>query len=415
MAKQLLSNPTYVESPFVIVKIGKYTFGQCKKAGKGNPTSLNVTYPNYMYSISATKVNGTVNTYTITMKYQIQAGDDPNKLEKVFSSISDTRKIIISYGDWNSPTFIYKEEEAIISKITSNTDFANGCITYVINCVSQAQSLRSTTYNFERKVAKPSDVIKRLFTCNTYRLKEIFYGMKDASVDINTLIDGDDKTVEIEAKSNINILDYLVYLVQCMTPLGINSTISGVSYKLSIFDDITGTLNGPYITIRKCDATRNNVDSYDTFEVDVGFPTDNFVTAFTLKNDEQWSILYKYSEQAVAENYTYTIDDTGNVITSLTPSMAKKTTTMNPTQAFKNWWNDMTSFPISATMTLKGLLRPTMLMSYVRINVLFYGQKHISSGLYVINKEEINVDSNGYKTTLSLTRVAGDSTNNKSN
>ncbi len=409
MALQLLSNPTYVESPFVIVKIGKYTFGKSNKQRSYNPSSLNITYPNYMYSINATKVNGTVNTYSITMKYQIQAGDDPNKLEKVFSSISDTRKITISYGDWNSPTFIYKQEEAIISKITSNTDFANGCITYVIQCVSEAQSLRSTTYSFPRSFEKPSDVIKRLFNNKVYGLTEIFYGMKNLSdIDTYSLIAGDDRPVEIEAKSNINILDYLIYLVQCMSPLGTNETISGVTYKLSIFDDITGILQGPYITIKRYDATRNLVDSYDTFEVDVGYPTNNFVTNFTLKNDEQWSILYKYSEKSVAENYVYTINDSGDVVTSLSPSMTKNSDTMKSTQAFKNWWNNMTAFPISATMTLKGLLRPTMLMSYVRVNVLFYGQKHISSGLYVINKEETTVDNNGYKTTLSLVRVAGD-------
>lgn len=49
-----------------------------------------------------------------------------------------------------------------------------------------------------------------------------------------------------------------------------------------------------------------------------------------------------------------------------------------------------------------------MLMSYVRVNSFFYGHKHVSSGLYVITKEVDEVTGEGYRTTLSLTRIAGD-------
>ena len=39
----------------------------------------------------------------------------------------------------------------------------------------------------------------------------------------------------------------------------------------------------------------------------------------------------------------------------------------------------MTEFPITATLTLKGLTRPSILMTYVKLNVWFAGgQKHIS-------------------------------------
>ena len=57
---------------------------------------------------------------------------------------------------------------------------------------------------------------------------------------------------------------------------------------------------------------------------------------------------------------------------------------------------------------IKGLIRPVMLMTYLRVNAMFYGQKHISSGLYIITKQEDTVDKAGYRTTLSLMRVAGD-------
>lgn len=68
----------------------------------------------------------------------------------------------------------------------------------------------------------------------------------------------------------------------------------------------------------------------------------------------------------------------------------------------------MTQFPITASLTIKGLLRPAMLMTYVRINSMFYGQRHVSSGLYVITKQEDIVDSSGYRTVLTLLRVTGD-------
>ena len=49
-----------------------------------------------------------------------------------------------------------------------------------------------------------------------------------------------------------------------------------------------------------------------------------------------------------------------------------------------------------------------MLMTYVRINCFFYGQKYIASGLYIITKQEDLIDGSGYRTTLTLTRIAGD-------
>ena len=67
----------------------------------------------------------------------------------------------------------------------------------------------------------------------------------------------------------------------------------------------------------------------------------------------------------------------------------------------------MTEFPISATLVIKGLIRPALLMTHLRVNTYFYGKKHISSGLYIITKQEDRIDGSGYRTILSLTRIAG--------
>lgn len=69
----------------------------------------------------------------------------------------------------------------------------------------------------------------------------------------------------------------------------------------------------------------------------------------------------------------------------------------------------MTQFPIQATLTIQGLLRPSTLMSYVKVNVYFYSHKHVSSGLYIITKQVDDIGDSGYKTTLSLTRIGADS------
>lgn len=72
------------------------------------------------------------------------------------------------------------------------------------------------------------------------------------------------------------------------------------------------------------------------------------------------------------------------------------------------YWTKLTEYPISGSITLKGLLRPAILMSHVRLNVYFFGRKHIYSGLYIVTKQVDKVDASGYRTTLNITRIKGD-------
>ena len=129
---QLISGQNRVQSPFIILQIGKYTFGSCEKGSLGSRfnTQLNVTYPNFMKSIKIVKVNGAINTYTINLVYGISQFDDPNLLEKVFGTISGTREIKISYGDWNTPNYIYKEEDAILTNVKTSVNMQSGQISY---------------------------------------------------------------------------------------------------------------------------------------------------------------------------------------------------------------------------------------------------------------------------------------------
>ena len=69
------------------------------------------------------------------------------------------------------------------------------------------------------------------------------------------------------------------------------------------------------------------------------------------------------------------------------PAISNNTQEYRTTEKDAMWWSSVTQFPIKATLTLKGLLKAATLMSYVKINTYFYGQKHLSSGLYIINKQ----------------------------
>ena len=183
MAIELLSTTSLVETPIIIVNIGGITLGMYSKEVKnviqGNAVyrSIITQYPNFMESLNVTKINGALNTYTLVMRYAITQFDDPNLLEKVFSKAKQTRAITLSYGDLSLPSYIYKEEEAIISDIKSQVDISSSTITYTLQCVSKALSLNAGVFTFPKKRAKPSDEIKKILYNNNYRLLEIFPGM----------------------------------------------------------------------------------------------------------------------------------------------------------------------------------------------------------------------------------------------
>ena len=408
-SSSLVSAQNRVESPFIIVKIGNYTFGNCSDMSSRNKlnTVMNVTFPNFMYSLNIVKVNGSVNTYTIRMEYAITEVDDPNLLEKVFSSVSSTRELTLTYGDWNMPSYIYKEEVALITKISSNVDFQNSKIIYTISCVSSSLALRAGNKSFNARVDKPSDVIKELLRDESTGLSQVFSGMKNNSkVALSNLIAGDDKKVRIEAKSSINVLDYVAYLVSCMESQNYSQgAIKDANYFFAVYDEY----GGPYFKIIKVQPNSSeNKISYSTYEVDVGYPSGSYVTSFSVNSDNTWSILYDYSTDIQLPQYRYSIDNSGSVVTIESPSITTSSKYLRTTASDKTWWTQMTKFPISAKIQLKGLLRPTLLMSYLKVNTYFYGHKHVSSGLYIITKQEDTIDSSGYRTSLSLTRISGD-------
>lgn len=421
-SNNLLSYPSLVEAPYIIVKIGDYSFGQYTE--KRSAGKLYKTYPNYITSLNVVKINGQVNVYTIRMLYQVQYMDDPNFLDKIFSSVG-YGKIKISYGDFASPSFVYKEEEAIITKVTTNVDFSNSKIEYTISCTSSALSAQGTNYQFQRYAKeKPSNVIKQmLLRAKYYHLDNIFPGItgENLNKNFNKFIATDDLAVEIPAQQYMDPISYINYLVTCMVPQEdtVSAATRSATYFMTIHDDSYADysdVGGTYFKVTKILSTYKTLPTFNTYNVDVGYPGgdhpgENLVMNFQLKDDNSWALLYDYSQsdiQGAQSNYSYSINNQGQAIQTYSPNITLNAIHGKTTPAMKSWWTRMTEFPISATLTIKGLVRAAMLMTYLRVNTYFYGKKHVSSGLYVITRQEDQIDGSGYRTTLSLTRIAGE-------
>lgn len=413
----LLSTTSRVEAPFIRVKLGDYTFGvyEEKQTGIGNNglyKNISTKYPNFVQSLQIKKINGTVNQYTLNISYPVAYENDPNFFEKIFSSISQTRLINIDYGDFSLPEYIYRDEEAIITNVTTSFDMRSSVINYTIEATSTASLTLSGCYSFGNVSAKPSDEIKRVLYNTEYHLTDVFVGMKDrALVEQQGLIASDDKIVHIPTCTNMSVLDYIALLVSYMTPAGSPGTNGKKSnvYSLTTYEDTTGVYGGPYFKVQKIQSSTNVLNKLCTYEIDIGYPTSNIVTSFSLKNNSQWSIYYDYNHSLSSSDYIKRINDKGELEYEYSPLITGVKYDLN--EADKSWWTKVTEFPIQATIDIRGLLKPAILMNYVKLNVWFHGHKHVSSGYYIITSQVDTVDAGGYRTKLELTRVAPDESN----
>lgn len=410
----LFASTSYVETPFIIATIGGYSFGVYNAETKNiinkikEIPSILINYPNFVDSLVVKKINGALNTYTLKLTYAITKGDDPNLIDKVLSKAKNDRTIKLSYGDLSIPTFIYKEEEAFITQVKNTIDVNNSSITYILSCTSKALNLNTGNLSFKKAHMKPSDRIKEILYSGTYGLLDIFYGMRNRDVVLRrNLIASDDIAVDIEAKTNVSIIDYLKYLVSCMTSIEDSSrnVVNKRKYLLMVYDDVSSNYNGPYFSVTKIDTTANERNNSDIYEVNIGYPGQNIVTNFSVNDDETYSLLYDFSESINQSKYEYRINNNGEIESFYSPNITNSDVLYKTTAAERNWWTQVTQFPISATLTIKGLLKPVILMTYIKINVWFYGRKHISSGVYMITEQEDTINSSGYRTRLSLTRV----------
>ena len=419
----LLGSTSRIETPFIKVTIGAYTFGIYNRTESeinenGFYREARIEYPNYLKQLSVKKINGQVNTYNLQLTYPIRAGDDPNFFEKVFSSVSRSRKIIFSYGDVSLPQYIYKDEEAIINKVSTSFNIEGSTISYNVEAVSSAALGKSGVIRWEEypNGKKPSDLIKKCLYDKTTGLLDLFYGMADrTAVEMLGLIPGNDKAVPILSQT-MSPLDYIKYLVGCMEPSGTvnNQVVQKDFYVLTIHDEVIGEttvnavtehLGGPYF---KIDRVNTAIEKADAYDLDIGYPTHNIVTSFSVNNNENYSIYFDWQSKINPSEYKSVLNSDGQWEEVYSPAFSSANQIYTTTTEDKVWWTKATQYPIKATVTIKGLLRPATLMEYVNLNVYFFGAKHLSSGLYIVTQQEDNIGENtGYRTTLSLTRVKG--------
>jgi hypothetical protein len=419
--RSLISSAARVQAPWIKVSIGNYTFGVFSKKRAETKDDegfyyTEVQYPNYVQRLEIIKINGQVNQYTLSLTYPVTQTSDPNFIEKVLSSVSKTRKIIFSYGDMSMPAYIYKNEEAIITKVRQNFNIKSGGeISYTINAVSSAALSSGGSWTFQGRKAKPSEVIKQLVKDTKYGLKNLFTGMNNANID--RLIAGDDKEVTLDAKRNISPIDYISYLVSCMVPASFVTSQWAATdiYILTMHDDATYDqraasdleIRGSYFKVERISYKTNQADA---FQIDIGFGnTGTIVTEFSITDDENYALLYEYNEQLDTNPYVTRIDNNGQPYTVYAPTVTSKNDRFITRPEDITWWTKMTKYPIKASITVQGLLRPAILMSYVRLNVIYPGgRKHISSGLYIVTQQRDVIDGQGYRTTLTLAKIAGD-------
>jgi hypothetical protein len=419
----LLSSTARVQAPWVKVSIGNYTFGVFSKTESRQKdengfyyTQANVQYPNYIQRLEITKINGQVNQYTLSLIYPVTQTSDPNFFEKVLSSVSKTRKIVFSYGDMSMPSYIYRNEEAIITKVKQNFNIKGGGeITYTINAVSSAALSSGGSWTFSGRKAKPSDIIKQVVKDTKYGLRNLFTGMNASNIDM--LIAGDDKEVTLGPKRNISPIDYISYLVSCMIPASFTTPQWAATdiYILTMYDDTTYDQNitadlgisGSYFKVERVSYKTNQSDA---FQIDIGFGnTGTIVTDFSVTDDENYSLLYEYNANLDTDPYVTRIGDDGQTYSVYAPTVTSKNDKFITRPEDITWWTKMTKYPIKASITVQGLLRPAVLMSHVRLNVIYPGgRKHISSGLYLVTQQRDVIDGSGYRTTLSLAKISGD-------
>lgn len=404
----LLGSTSRVETPFIKVVIGGQVFGVYEN--KKVDAATRVNYPNYVQSLNVTKINGQVNTYKLVLKYTIRAGEDPNYFEKIFSKVSKGRKIIFTYGDLSMPTYVYRDEQAIITDVHKSYDLTSASKTFTVSATSSATLLQPSGDLFTARYDKPSEVIKQLLRTNRGGLQDIFYGMRDVdSPEVQKLILGNDKEVNIELKSNISVLDYLTYLVSIMVPLDQenNSLQKKSIYGLKLVDDFTGIYNGPYFQIVEVSKDKN-VDT--VYEINVGYPDANPVVNLSVNDNDEYALLYNYSKEVSGGfDYVQRINNDGTLEQVYSPNIASSNSHLVMEETDRTWWTKMTQYPTKTSATIKGLLKPALLMSYVRLNVYFYGRKDILSGLYVVTSQDDGITtSSGFRTTLSLLKVKGD-------
>lgn len=391
----LLSFPTYVEAPTILLD-----FNGIKIGGYGNKGDI---YPNYISGMTVEKVNGKINNYTINLTYQIRPGEDPNFIDKLISRTGYRNPLKIIYGDSMYEGGYFKDEELVITNVTHNEDISSYKINYIITAISSIGISKTAFKNFTSTSSKPStEIYNLLYTSGeaSNTLLSMFPGMQNRTlVSSYNLIPTTDSVINISSMTNVSPISRLSYLTAAMT----SESGSKSSYFLTYNDTKNNPLGGAYFKITEVTKTDLNSVNSAVYTLDVGYPSDNNITNFSINTQDYWSLVYQNTGQL--KTWEYGIDDDGKITAEEVNLLNKGAYGKNDLLSTK-WWEEVTEYPISARVVIKGLLAPAMLMSYIYINTYFYGIKDMASGLYVVTAQKDSIQGSGYTTELTLLRVS---------
>lgn len=384
---KLTSFPSLVQAPYIDL-----SFNGIRIGGYGN---IGDKFPNYINSLSVSKINGKINKYTIGLNYQIRPGEDPNFIDALLSKVGYKNPLKIRYGDMENPGLLFREEHCIVTDVKHKESVSSSSISYTISALSSVSSADQSYFTFPKVKGKPSTIINQLLFGNSTvsnQLREAFPAMTSRTfINSHNLIPTTDAEVTIGGMTNVTPLTYLSHVVSCMSN-------KNSSYFLSYFDN----KEGAYFKISEVQKFSGSSQA-GLYEINIGYPDDNFITNFQLCNNFYWPLVYEYNGKIPKWDYSY--DSKGNLVSSSNNRLSSDNKYLSPSIINDNWWNSITEFPISAKVTLKGLTVPVMLMTYIRVNTLFYGQSDMASGLYVVTDQEDSVSGNGCTTTLTMLRV----------
>lgn len=379
-----------VEAPYFEVEMGGVKIGGYH----------NNKIPNYVKSLTVKKVNGSINEYSFLLIHQIRPGDNPNYIDNILSG-TGFNYINIRYGNANTGQ-IFSDYKAMITNVTQTFDFTNCNIIYNVSATSLAAATAAEKYNFSEYTGKISDRIRWLLYESTTNILDVFPAMTDKLfVEQNGLIPTNDDVVNVGPQTNISSVDYLTTLVSKMSsnPAGAVVGLASSLFLMTVSDKAKS--GGNYFKITE--VKPNSISTPFMYEVNIGYPDDNFVLDFSVKNNFAWAVAYEGAKRIV--KYDYNIDGLGNLQKQKIPAYYVQE---EDELGYRNLWTTLTRFPLNATLTVRGLLEDSLLLQYIKVNCIMYGAKRITSGVYIVTEQEDKIGNGVYSTTLSLTKVAGD-------
>lgn len=391
---ELSSTPFLVQAPYVEltmngVKIGGYNAADDK-------------YPNHIVGLTVEKINNKINTYTIQLIHQVRTGEDPNIIDALLSRTGYRNKIKIKYGDSATGIF-FKEEEAYIMDVSYNENVQSANIAYTIKAVSSVAFVRYSYYSYPPVTGKPSTEINNLMYHSgqsSIELQNSFSGMRTAQAAMRrNAIPTNDAVVNIPGLANASPYDRLNQLVANMR----DPNDATGTYMLS-YNDATNDASFRIVEVTRQDTADRDALIKNCYTLDVGFPGNTMITSFALGNDVYWPLYYKYAGKIAS--YKYDIDYNGKITKSKVNPLDVDDKFQSKNVESMNWWEYVRSYPVSATVTIKGLMKPVILMENVYIFSQIYGQEDLASGLYSIVGQTDTINGGGCSTTLQLLKIS---------